>query len=223
MAVIHRHQLARLTPDAWQRLLAGDWDADARDCIDHWAARGLPVVVTRQRPQDGTHAISVGLAAPRRWQSRRLAFQVYRSEVLFFDEFPDLQKICATLPGSARAPARQLAMAIRACGATARVYGSHGWQHLTGLQHVRDGSDLDLWIAVNGIDQADAVAAAMSAFAAPTRRLDGELVFDGDAAVDWREWMAWRAGRTGTVLVKQLNGPSLPRSMDAFGATAALA
>ncbi len=223
MTALHRHQLARLTPDAWRRQLQGHWDATAHECLSHWAAHGLPVVVTRQRSEDAGQVISVGVAAPRRWQGRRLAFQVQRSEVLFFDEFPGLQKVRSLLPASARTPARQLALAVHACGATARVYGSYGWQHLTGLQHVRDGSDLDLWIAVNSIEQADAVAAALAAFASPSCRLDGELVFDGDAAVAWREWMSWRAGRADSVLVKHLNGPSLPRSMATFAPLAVLA
>lgn len=216
MTSLHRHQIARLSPAGWQRLLAGDWDVQARDCLQHWAERGLPVVVTRQPdpPEAGGGRIAMGLCAPRRWGSRRLALRVERAEVLYFDEFPRLDLLVTQLPASARAPARQLAIALRACGATARVYGSHGWQHLTALQHVREGSDLDLWVGVSGLQQADAVAAALDAFTSRTRRLDGELVFDGDAAVAWREWLAWRAGRTQALLVKRLRGASMPTTME---------
>ena len=46
-------------------------------------------------------------------------------------------------------------------------------------------------------------------FAEP--RLDGELRFPDGAAVAWREWEAWRAGRSRAVLVKRLDGCSLWR------------
>jgi phosphoribosyl-dephospho-CoA transferase len=220
MASLHRHQIAWLSAGGWERLLRGDWDAQARDCLRHWAGQQLPVVVTRQRDDDDDATIAVGLCAPQRWNQRRLALRVQRAEVLYFDEFPRLDQLVTQLPHSARAPARQLALALQACGATARVYGSHGWQHLTGLQHVRDGSDLDVWVGVSGEAQADAVAAALSAFAAPSRRLDGELIFDGDAAVAWREWLAWRSGRVQALLVKRLRGASMPTSMAALEALA---
>lgn len=207
MSALHRHQIARLTPAGWQRLLQRDWDAEARDCLGHWARHGLPLVVTRQR--DDGQGIAMGLSAPRRWRHRRLALRVDKAEVLYFDEFPRLDQLITQLPASARAPARQLATALQACGVTARVYGSHGWQHLTGLPHVREGSDLDVWVGVGSDEQADAVAAALNAFASPSRRLDGELVFEGDAAIAWREWLAGRTGRAQALLVKRLNGASL--------------
>jgi len=206
MTALHRHQIARLTADGWRRLLARDWDSEARDCLRHWAVHSLPLVVTRQRGEDD--GIAVGLSAPRRWNHRRLALRVDRAEVLYFDEFPRLDQLISQLPQGARAPARQLALALQACGATARVYGSHGWQHLTGLQHVREGSDLDVWVSVGSEAQADAVATALNAFESRTR-LDGELVFEGDAAIAWREWLAGRAGRANALLVKRLHGASM--------------
>jgi len=206
MTTLHRHQIARLTAAGWQRLLARDWDAEALACLRHWATHGLPLVVTRQRDEDD--GIAMGLSAPRRWKHRRLALRVDKSAVLYFDEFPRLDQLIAQLPQSARAPARQLALALRACGTTARVYGSHGWQHLTGLQHVREGSDLDVWVSVDSEGQADAVAAALNAFESRTR-LDGELVFDDGSAVAWREWLAWRSGSANALLVKRLHGAVL--------------
>jgi len=207
MTPLHRHQIAWLSRDGWQRLLHGDWDDEARACLWHWAEQRLPVVVTRQAPDDD--AIALGLSAPSRWSRRRLALRVARADVLYFDEFPRLDKVVAQLPAAARAPARQLAAALQGCCATARVYGSHGWQQLTGLNHVRDGSDVDLWVGVQDAEQADAVAAALHAFASSSCRLDGELVFPGDAAVAWREWLAWRAGRAKSLLVKRLHGAAM--------------
>jgi len=209
MTPLHRHQIAWLSRNGWQRLLDGDWDDEARACLWHWAEQRLPVVVTRQVPDDD--AIALGLCAPARCSRRRLALRVARTDVLYFDEFPPLEKVVGQLPCAARTPARQLAAALRGCGATARVYGSHGWQQLTGLDHVRDGSDVDLWVAVADTEQADAVAAVLQAYAVSSCRLDGELVFPGDSAVAWREWLAWRAGRASSLLVKRLHGAAMER------------
>ena len=223
MTPLHRHQIAWLSRAGWGHLLDGGWDAEARDCLQHWAQRSLPLVVTRQPDEDGAPLIALGLCAPRRWRRRRLALRVAQADVLYFDEFPRLEQLAARLPVGARTPARQLSTALQACGASARVYGSHGWQHLTGLEHVRDGSDLDVWVGVSSSEQADAVAAALDAFAAPTRRLDGELVFPDGTAVAWREWLAWRAGRTQAVLVKRLLGAAMSSSLEAFGLCEAVA
>jgi len=212
--MLHRHQLAWLSAAGWRRLLARGWDTEAHACLHHWAEHRLPAVVTRQL-DDGSDTLALGLCAPRRWSHRRIALRVAPGEVLHFGEFPRLEEIVMQLPQGAQPPARQLAAALQACGATARVYGSQGWQHLSGLQHVRDGSDLDLWVGVAGVDHADAVAAALDAFSSPSRRLDGELVFEGDAAVAWREWLAWRGGRVRSLLVKRLRGASTPSSMEA--------
>jgi phosphoribosyl-dephospho-CoA transferase len=216
MTPLHRHQIAWLSRAGWQRLLDRDWDAEALACLRCWAEQCLPVVVTRQPDPMDDEAIAVGLCAPARWRHRRLALGVARADVLYFDEFPRLEKVVGQLPASARAPARRLATALQARCAVARVYGSHGWQHLTGLEHLRDGSDLDVWICARDPAQADAVAAALDAFASSGCRLDGELVFQADRAVAWREWLAWRSGRVHAVLVKRLQGAAMATSMEAF-------
>ena len=212
MTPLHRHQLALLTEAGWQRVLAGAWDAQARDCLAHWAQQRLPLVVTRQRLQphgerDGT--VCLGLPAPGRWDRCRIALAVPRTGISHFDAFPLASQLPPLLARPQRAAWRALCAALSACGARARVYGSHGWQLLTGLDHLRAGSDIDLCIAVDGPAQADAVAALLQSWGDDGPRLDGELVFHGGSAVAWCEWLAWRAQRTPAVLVKRLDGVAL--------------
>lgn len=211
MAALHRHQLALLTDAGWQQVLAGAWDAPARDCLAHWAQRRLPLVVTRQRPQ-GDGAVCLGLPAPGRWERRRIALAVPRAAISHFGAFAPALHLAPWLDAPLRAPWRRLCAALSACGAQARVYGSHGWQLLTGLDHLRPGSDIDLCIAVDGPAQADAAAALLQAWPDEGPRLDGELVFDAGSAVAWREWQAWRAGRTAAMLVKRLDGVALAQA-----------
>jgi phosphoribosyl-dephospho-CoA transferase len=204
---LHRHQLARLTSVGWQRVRDREWDADARACLAHWAANDLPLVIARQpAAPSAIEAIAMGLPAPRRWGRRRYAFSIPRGDVSYFDEFPPAQHVTKLLPERVRAAWGALCNDLRSCGALARVYGSHGWRHITGLDHVHPASDIDLWIAVSDPGQADDVAVRLQSFACARPRLDGELVFDDGAAVAWREWLAWRSGRAKAMLVKRVEG-----------------
>lgn len=212
MVPLHRHQIAWLGEAAWRRVRHSDWDATARDCLAHWASRRLPLVVTQQAGLGCGGLIALGLPAPGRWARRRIALSVPRDEVLYFDEFPLARHLLSLLPAPARPAWRRLCADLKQCGAPARVYGSHGWQCLSGLDHVRAGSDIDLWLSVSGPAQADAVAARLQSVTGGLPRLDGELVFDDGSAVAWREWLAWRAGRVKSLLVKTLTGSALVHS-----------
>ncbi|MDM0001724.1 malonate decarboxylase holo-[acyl-carrier-protein] synthase [Variovorax sp. J22P240] len=212
MACLRRHQLAQLTDAGWSTLLRRPWDTQARACLTHWATHRLPLVVTRQ-PVDAIDdgAIALGLPSPAQWDRRRLALRLPHAAVLCLDEFPGLAAVQALLPLSAQRPVRALLAALDTAGATAHVFGSYGWQAISGLAHVRAESDLDLWVAVDGMEQADAVAQALQSFGATRPRLDGELVFRDGASVAWREWIEWRAGRARAVMVRRLDSVALQR------------
>jgi phosphoribosyl-dephospho-CoA transferase len=221
MTPLHRHQLARLSDAGWRSVQSCDWDPEARECIAHWAAECLPLVVTRQAAQTAQSdmdRLALGLPAPARWNRRRLALTVARGEVLYFDEFPIAEKVSRRLPIPARPAWLRLCSGLRGAGVNPRVYGSFGWEHLTGLDHVRSGSDVDLWLSVEGEGQADTVAACMQSFSGGTLRLDGELIFMDGSAVAWREWLAWRNGRVKTLLVKSIDGNALVHSPARRGA-----
>jgi len=196
MTRLHRHQLALLGDAAWERLLAGDWDEQAHACLTHWAARRLPLVVTRQ--QGPAELVALGLPAPQRWGQRRIALAVPRAQIAWFDEFPE---------ASALRRLRPLHRALKSRGITARIYGSRGWRLITGLaDYLHEGSDLDLWLTVADEAQADEAAALLAAAPAYRPRLDGELMFADGSAVAWREWQVWRAGAARQLLVKTLDG-----------------
>jgi len=229
MPPLHRHQLVHLTAHGWlqAQAQAQATDAEARTCIAHWAARRLPLVVTRQARCDGparVDQLAVGLAAPIAWQRRRIALTVARSGVAWFDEFPGLESLLPQCRGRSREGLRRLCLALSALKARARVYGSHGWQLVSGLSCVHTRSDIDLWIAVADAIHADAVVAVLQSFGHERLpRLDGELLFPDGRAVAWREWAAWRAGRCRTILTKTLTGTALmeARGMDVVDAGAA--
>jgi phosphoribosyl-dephospho-CoA transferase len=211
MMPLRRHRLACLTDAGWADIRSRAWDAEAGACIEHWALNRLPLVVTRQPLADGVSpsAVSLGLPAPTTWGRRRLALQVPRSGLAWFDEFPQAADAALLLPRGPRAAWRALVQSLAACQAPARVYGSYGWQLLTGLPYLREGSDIDVWVTVDDAAHADEVARCLERFASRQPRVDGELVFADGTAVAWREWSAWRAGRARQLLVKRLQGAAM--------------
>ncbi len=222
-----RHQLVWLDDEGWQSALAppppARRDLQALDCLRHWARHGLPLVVTRQPSTAAAVSagggvdpppalLSVGLAAPARWQRLRLALEVPTSAVRRVGVFPSAAAVSAALPAAVHAAWSRLCAGFDRLAITARVYGSHGWQQISGLDHVHDGSDIDLAVAVAGMAQADAAVALLLRCGFETPRIDGELVFDDGAAVAWREWALWRAGEVDRVLVKRLHGAAIERT-----------
>lgn len=217
MRSLRRHQLVWLHSHGWSRALASASDGAlgplAQDCMAAWAAQGWPLVLTRQTSTDpwreGT--LSLGLPAPSRWGRLRIALTVGCDAVAHVGEFPEAREVIRLMAPAARSRWVAWFDALAQAGVVPRVYGSHGWQLLTGLDHLRPGSDLDLLVPVASPEAADRAAETLAAQAAcePGLRLDGELMFGNGAALPWREWLAWRSGRVSTVIVKTLSATHL--------------
>jgi phosphoribosyl-dephospho-CoA transferase len=204
--MLQRHQLAWLGEAGWQQVRDAAWNAQARECIDHWSAHRLPWVVTRQRSAE---KLALGLAAPLQFGRLRLAVEVPHDTVTGFGQFPFAEAIEPLLGAGVQAPWRALCGNLRALGCEAKVYGSHGWQWLAGLACVQGESDLDLLLPVSSEAAADAVCAVLASTAITSSRLDGELMFADGAGIAWREWQLWRSGRVRQMLVKRIDGAVL--------------
>ena len=196
MQALQRNQLVWLHDAAWTALAARPWDAAARTTLAHWQQHRLPLVVCRQAPCTPMQRISVGLAAPRTWATSKLALDLAPEDIQAHGEFPSLQQVAHGT--SWQSAAHDLA---RALGVMAYVYGSHGWQHLSGLDYVHAESDIDLSLQVPDMGTAQAVVAQLEAAQLPMR-IDGELVFAGGHAVAWREYARLLQGQTRSVMVK---------------------
>lgn len=219
MTALRRHQLVWLEAAAWQRLLAPSADISPRDpqsieCLRHWASHELPLVVTQQPPgrrfRHADHAVMLGLPGPLQWGRRRLVVEVRISDLARTGGFVGASAITPILPVPLRDDWCKFCAGIaRIAGAEPRVYGSYGWQQLTRLAYVHEGSDIDLLVAVGSAQQADRVASRLEEAPLGAPRIDGELAFPDGTAVAWREWSLWRSGSAAHILIKRIDGAAL--------------
>jgi phosphoribosyl-dephospho-CoA transferase len=214
MTRLRRHQLAYLTAAGWRKVLGRPWTKEAAVHLTFWAERNLPLVVTRQSDACDEGEIALGWPAPLACDRMRMALQVEGTCVAFLDEFPRARAVVSLLPRGTRTPLQSLVHALDALGVEPRVYGSYGWQLVTGLGYVHAGSDLDLWLSVDSQKRADdAVKLLQEAGAPKGLRIDGELMFPGGAGVAWREYAKWRTGLARGLLVKRLDGVALEQKL----------
>ena len=211
MLQLERNSLVWPTPEGWATLHAQALpDPVAQAVVRHWHAQRLPLVVSRQPCVPLQDAVTLGLPAPAQWERRRLAFALPLSQLAYSGRFPRLSEATVRQRWRRRAQALDLALGEllgHAVGAV-QVYGSFGWQCLTGLRYVREESDLDLRLAVPDLSAAQAVVRLLASQSLPCR-IDGELVFPGGCAVAWREMAQLLQGQVPKVLAKRLDGIAL--------------
>ncbi len=199
MDTLTRNHLVWLDQVAWSQIETRHWDEQAQQILAHWRAHRLPLVVCRQRPETPPDQLCVGLPAPQQWSRRRLALTVNLDHVTAHGNFPALLPVAQSHPWGAAA--FELSEALAALGVHAQVYGSHGWQWLTGLAYVHADSDLDLSVSVDSLAQASEVLNRLASTSLHCR-IDGEIVFPQGQAIAWRELQQLFQGQTSQVLVK---------------------
>jgi len=180
-----RHRLVWLDPAALDALSLSD--PNDRDAVRDWLSAGRPAVVRRSEVDTG-HDVPLGIPLPERLGRRRVALRARPDAIRRTGAMPLLSEAADAAPLGWRPIVHRVATALGACGAAVHVFGSLGWQALTGEAYLRPGSDIDILIEpASGFD-AGAVLGVLHELARMTEpRLDGELVLDGDRAVSWRE------------------------------------
>lgn len=211
MLQLERNSLVWPTPEGWATLQAqAGLDPVARAVVQHWHTQRLPLVVGRQAGPLSPDGLTLGLPAPTEWERRRLTFSLPLHRLACSGRFPSLPE--ATHRQRWRRQAQALDQALGRCldhaAGAVQVYGSFGWQCLTGLRYLRESSDLDLRLAVPDLAAAEAVVRLLATERLPCR-IDGELVFPGGWAVAWRELGQLLDGQVPQVLAKRLDGIAL--------------
>lgn len=202
MKNLTRNQLVWLNKRAWAQIEDRLWDAEAQTILAYWRTQRLPLVVCRQRVETLADQVCLGLPAPQQWSRRRLALSVNLSAIIGCGVFPSLLQVAQA--NHWRQGVLELSEELVAQGVQAQVYGSHGWQLLTGLPYLHSASDLDLSLNVIDFEDASQVTQLLEATPLPMR-IDGEIVFSGGQAIAWRELHKLLAGQTTQVMVKDLH------------------
>ncbi|KUY80854.1 malonate decarboxylase holo-[acyl-carrier-protein] synthase [Burkholderia sp. RF4-BP95] len=210
---LRRHTLVTLTAAGWGGACARDPALAADPLVQAWAARGWPLIVRRASPDEAdARRVPLGLPLPPSAGKRRIALNVAADAVESVGPLPTLADVLVAAPDAWHATLRELEALGTRCGVQGRVFGSLAWQALTDECYLSTSSDLDI---VFPLPDAASLAALLDGLAeldarAPMR-IDGELLRDDGAGVNWRELHA----RLPEVAVKTAVAVAL-MSADAF-------
>ena len=202
---IRRHDLIVVSPAAWSSLLQTRNDLRGEPLIVDWADRGWPLVVRRATPceKDG---LALGLPLPPFAGKRRISLLMRLEDITAKAPPLELRAAMSAAPQPWRHTLDELASLASRRGVEARIFGSLAWRALTGLDYLSAGSDLDFLLPLPcESDLARLTTELVAIEAAAPMRLDGELVREDGASVNWRELHSGAR----EVLVKTTDGVTL--------------
>lgn len=202
-----RHDLLRVRPGAWPRVLRQRPGLETVPHVSAWAERGWPLIVRRRGQGDAPGTIPVALALPPACGKRRIALQVTAEDLGERVSPETLRDARPEVPPAWRAAVDALLALSDQTGVEPRVFGSLLWQRRTGLPYLTDASDLDLLWPVDDAEGAFRLTRGLAAAEAEIGpvRLDGEILLPDGGGVQWRELHHAR----GEVLVKTPDGVEL--------------
>jgi phosphoribosyl-dephospho-CoA transferase len=179
--------------------------------VTAWLAADRPLVVARQPCGEAlSDTISVGLALPPVQGKHRIALSVAVNDIVRYA--PPLRLADAILhaPAEWQPALAELDAAAIHIDLELRVFGSLGWQALSGLQYLTPQSDIDLlWHPLSNTQLQQGIALLARWEQASGLRADGEVLFGGSSAVSWREWATLKSGDDQRVLVKRASSAEL--------------
>jgi phosphoribosyl-dephospho-CoA transferase len=183
-----RHDWIGLGGD-WERWLRTPLTQEDRDAVEGWRRRGLPLVVARRQPADAADDLRLGLSLP---DKRRIGVHVASSAAVTHAGPPALAAVLASAPAVWWPLLASVLLAADALGVPVHVFGSLAWQHWSGQEYVRPGSDIDLLFAPRRWTEVERLLAELQSLCGPgaVPRLDGEVLLPDGGAVAWRELAA---------------------------------
>lgn len=202
---ISRHDLIFVSPNAWHSLLATRDDLTREPLAGGWVDRGWPLVARRAAPGEA-NGLALGLPLPPSHGKRRIAVLMDPADQLAATAPPPLSAAMNAAPEAWQRTLQRVTDLAAERGVEVRVFGSLAWQSLTGLDYLTGASDLDLLLSPRrGGEIARFIAGLAAIEAVAPMHLDGEVVREDGAAVQWRE--LYEGARE--VLVKTMRGVAL--------------
>ena len=202
---IGRHDLVFVSPEGWRAMLATHGDLAADPLVANWSDQGWPTIGRRAMPGEAS-GVALGLPLPPSAGKKRLCFLLQSGAIISVARPPLLNDVRASAPRPWWPALDRLDELALRHSVEVRVFGSLAWRALTGLDYVTDRSDLDLLLDVGCDTDLDRLVSDLAAIETDgPMRLDGELMREDGAAVNWREFYAG----SGEVLVKSIEGVRL--------------
>lgn len=183
-----RHDLLRVEPRAWSRVLRLRPQLATNPHVAQWATLRRPLIVRRYTKEDTVELIPVALSLPPAGGKLRIAVQVAPEEISERISPQTLRAIRQEAPFSWQAPVAALLRIADRSGVEPRVFGSLLWQWLTGLPYLSATSDLDLLWPVTDPECASQLVRCLASIEADNPlRFDGEIILPDGGGVRWRE------------------------------------
>ncbi|MDS0796728.1 malonate decarboxylase holo-[acyl-carrier-protein] synthase, partial [Burkholderia pseudomultivorans] len=133
----------------------------------------------------------LGVPLPRSAGKRRIALKVSADALATVGPLPALADVRGAAPDAWQPALRELDALGARCGVPGRAFGSLAWQWLTGETYLGASSDLDLVFPLPGAGRLAPLLDGLAAVDAHApMRIDGELLRDDGAGVNWRELQA---------------------------------
>jgi phosphoribosyl-dephospho-CoA transferase len=186
--LLRRHSFAWITDSGSPSQFVED-ETPLNDVIylRNWLGRGRPLIIRRPcRSEDGK-SVYVGLSLPPDPVKRRLSFRLPFSSLANVVE-PPLWTECAEAFSDVSEMASPILTVIKAAKLPLQTFGSYAWQHYTGLPYVTPHSDIDLIVPINRRDDWRRFRQLMSESQKTDQRVDLEIILNGDASFNWREF-----------------------------------
>jgi phosphoribosyl-dephospho-CoA transferase len=204
-----RHTLIWPAASERARMSAEARDEQVLAALDLWCARDWPLVVRRNDELAlASGDVAAGLPLPPSLGKSRLAFRLPSTGIARCALPQALGAVARALPPVWQCPLAALDDAARDANVRLSVFGSAAWQAITGLAYLHDDSDVDLLFRPASANEIDIVVSLYERWERDTgRRIDGEILFPGNDAVAWREWV--HAERETRVLAKSIDGVAL--------------
>ena len=200
-----RHDLIFVSPVAWRSLLQRRDDLAKEPLVVNWVDRGRPLIA-RRAVSGEADGVPLGLPLPPFAGKRRLSVVMQFDDIASTVSPPQLRIVVDVAPLPWRQTLDKVVTLASRHRVQARIFGSLAWKTLTGLDYLTDTSDLDLLLPIHcGSDVVRLTADLAAIEATAPMRLDGELIRDDGAGVNWREF------HTGArqLLVKTTDGVAL--------------
>jgi phosphoribosyl-dephospho-CoA transferase len=184
---LRRHDLIYVSPMAWRMFLGNRDDLTGDPMMMQWVDRGWPFIARRAEP-DQTDAVSLGLPLPPFAGKRRLALHMQREDIVSIAPPPRLSAARCAAPKLWMPTLDLLERVAARYSLEARVFGGLAWRLLTGLEYLTESSDLDILFSLPREEELGHLTAELALIdSTAPMRLDGELIRDDGAGVNWRE------------------------------------